>query len=57
MAFGQFRIAAHFNPDRFTLPHEPFSIFKPTNARQLPSSEFGNPPKLQPHPKSQLQNS
>src|SRR5579864_1958591 len=57
MAFGQSRIAAHFNPARPTLPQEPLLISMPTNARQLPSFEFGNPPKLQPQPKSQLQNS
>jgi hypothetical protein len=57
MAFGQSRIAAHFNPERSMLLHEPLSISRPTKARQLPSFEFGNPPKLQPQPKSQLQNS
>src|ERR1700674_2604076 len=57
MAFGQSRIAAHFSPERSTLLHEPLLISRPTNARQLPSLEFGNPPKLQPQPKSQLQNS
>jgi hypothetical protein len=57
MALGQSRIAAHLIPDRFTSPHKPLSIFMPTNARQLPSFELGNPPKLQPQPKSQLQNS
>jgi hypothetical protein len=57
MAFGQSRTAAHFNPERSILLHEPLLISKPTNARQLPSFEFGNPPKLQPQPKSQLQNS
>src|ERR1700675_1467741 len=57
MAFGQSRIAAHFSPERLTLLHEPFLISSPTNARQLPSFELGNPPKLQPQPKSQLQNS
>src|SRR5580693_1451510 len=57
MAFGQFRIAAHFTPERSTPPHEPLSISTPTKARQLPSFELGKPPKLQPHPKSQLQNS
>ena len=30
-------------------------MLNPTRARQLPSLEFGNPPKLHPHPKSQLQ--
>src|ERR1700739_488818 len=57
MAFGQSRIAAHFSPERSTLLHEPLLISRPTNARQLRSREFGNPPKLQPQPKSQLQNS
>jgi hypothetical protein len=57
MAFGHERIAAHFKPERLRPPHEPLSITMPTNARQLPSFEFGKPPKLQPQPKSQLQNS
>src|ERR1700681_1394873 len=57
MACGERRIAAPFSPERSTLLHEPLSIPMPTNARQLPSFEFGNPPKLQPQPKSQLQNS
>jgi hypothetical protein len=56
MAFGQATIAAHFTPERSTLPHEPLSMTIPTKARQLPSFEFGKPPKLQPQPKSQLQN-
>jgi hypothetical protein len=57
MAFGQATIAAHFTPEKSTLPHEPLSMSIPTKARQLPSFEFGKPPKLQPQPKSQLQNS
>ena len=50
-------IAAHFTPARSVSPQRPFVIVRPTSARQLPSLEFGKPPKLQPHPKSQLQNS
>jgi hypothetical protein len=38
-------------------PQLPCVTVKPTSARQLPSFEFGKPPKLQPHPKSQSQNS
>src|SRR6267143_1993767 len=48
---------AHFTPERSTVPHLPRLMLRPTKARQLPSLEFGNPPKLQPQPKSQLQNS
>src|ERR1700688_1290247 len=57
MAFGQSKTAAHLIPESFTSPHDPLSMSKPTSARQLPSFELGKPPKLQPHPKSQLQNS
>jgi hypothetical protein len=53
MAFGQATVAAHFTPERSTLPREPLSMNHP---RGLPSFEFGKPPKLQPQPKSQLQN-
>src|SRR6266567_3195783 len=48
---------AHFTPDRSTAPHLPVLMLRPTKARQLPSLELGKPPKLQPQPKSQLQNS
>src|SRR3989304_6150156 len=48
---------AHFTPERSTSPHLPRLMLRPTRARQLPSLELGNPPKLHPHPKSQLQNS
>src|SRR6267378_1497433 len=48
---------AHFTPERSTSPHWPRLMLRPTRARQLPSLELGNPPKLQPQPKSQLQNS
>ena len=40
-----------------TPPHSPSAMCMPTSARQLPSAELGKPPKLQPQPKSQLQNS
>src|SRR6516164_7054899 len=48
---------AHFTPDRSTAPHLPVLMCRPIKPRQLPSLELGKPPKLQPHPKSQLQNS
>lgn len=55
IAFGQAASIAHLTPERSTSPHLPSVIACPTSARQLPSSELGNPPKLQPQPKSQLQ--
>jgi hypothetical protein len=57
MAFGHSTIAAHLTPSSRTCPQLPCAICMPTKARQLPSFELGKPPKLQPQPKSQLQNS
>jgi len=44
MAFGQATVAAHFAPERSTPPREPLSMNHP---HELPSFEFGKPPKLQ----------
>src|SRR5204863_9374600 len=57
IAFDQCYTPAQFTPARSTAPHLPPRMWRPTEARQLPSLELGNPPKLQPQPKSQLQNS
>ena len=57
MALGHTKMPAPFTPSSLTSPHRPFVTVKPTSARQLPSFEFGKPPKLHPQPKSQLQNS
>src|SRR5262249_57650859 len=57
IALGHTKMAAPLTPLRSTVPQRPFVTVKPTRAWQLPSFEFGNPPKLQPHPKSHLPNS
>ena len=57
IALGHSKIAGALHAGEVDVAAAPLVTVKPTSARQLPSFEFGKPPKLQPQPKSQLQNS